>query len=88
MLFHEEWQLDGGRAKLATNNAVELHNLRDDLSESRNLAATLTTKRDALLDELLAWMQETHATMPTETNSAFDPRKPFKSKKKKKFSNE
>ena len=27
-LYHEEWQLDGGREKLATNRAVELYNLR------------------------------------------------------------
>ena len=83
MLFHEEWQLDGGRSKLAQNNAVELYYLRDDLSERTNLAPTQTAKRDALLDELLAWMEQTHAPMPTAANPAFDPNKPFKSKKKK-----
>ena len=87
MLFHEEWQIDGGRARLAQNNAVELYNLRDDLSERRNLAAKESSKRDALLDELLAWLKETQAPMPTEANSAYDPNKRFKSKKKK-FSDE
>ncbi|MDA1233086.1 MAG: aryl-sulfate sulfohydrolase, partial [Planctomycetota bacterium] len=37
-LYHEEWQLDGGREKLAINNAVELYNLKDDIGERTNLA--------------------------------------------------
>lgn len=32
-LYHEEWQLDGGRAKLATSHAVELYNLAEDIGE-------------------------------------------------------
>ena len=83
MLFHEEWQLDGGRAKLAKNNAVELYNLREDLNEHTNLASTQPAKRDALLDDLLAWMKDTNAPMPTLANPAFDPTKPYKSKRKK-----
>ena len=83
MLFHEEWQLDGGRAKLAENNAVELYNLREDLHEHTNLAAKQPAKRDALLDELLAWMKDTNAPLPTQANPAFDPSRKFKSKKKK-----
>jgi hypothetical protein len=42
-LSHEEWQLDVGRAGLATNNAVELYHLA-------------AAKRDELLDDL-KWMQ-------------------------------
>ena len=83
MLFHEEWQLDGGRAKLASNNAVELYDLGHDLGERTNLAATQTATRDAMLDELLAWMAQTQAPMPTQANAAYDPSKKFKSKKKK-----
>jgi arylsulfatase A-like enzyme len=83
MLFHEEWQLDGGRAKLAQNHAIELYNLRDDLSEGHDLAATLPAKRDALLDELLSWLEQTRAPLPTQANPAYDPKKPFKSKKEK-----
>ena len=37
-LFHEEWQLDGGRGKLAANNAVELYNMVEDIGERKNLA--------------------------------------------------
>jgi arylsulfatase A-like enzyme len=72
-LFHEEWQLDGGRERLAENNAVELYNLRDDPGERVNLALSNTAKRDELLDEMLAWMQRTGATMPSETNPDYAP---------------
>ena len=37
LMFHEEWVLDGGREKIDNNNAVELYNLADDLSETNNL---------------------------------------------------
>jgi arylsulfatase A-like enzyme len=72
-LYHEEWQLDGGREKLATNNAVELYNLRDDLGERKNLVLENTAKRDELLDDLLAWYEKTGAVLPTERNPAYDP---------------
>lgn len=73
-LFHEEWILDGGRAKLDTNNAVELYNLREDLGEWHNLAMTHKDKRDELLDDLLAWMAKTGAKMPLETNFQYAPK--------------
>ena len=36
LLYHEEWQLDGGRNRLATNSAVELYDLRADPGERTN----------------------------------------------------
>jgi arylsulfatase A-like enzyme len=72
-LFHEEWQLDGGRAKLATNGAVELYRLSDDIGEHHNLALAQPAKRDELLDALLGWMKSTDALLPTERNPAYDP---------------
>lgn len=72
-LFHEEWQLDGGREKIATNNSVELYNLAADMGEHRNLAATEPARRDALLDELLAWMKSTKALVPSQPNPTYDP---------------
>lgn len=72
-LYHEEWQLDGGRAKLATNNAVELYNLAADIGERNNLAHTNQAKRDELLDELLRWFQATNAPLPTEKNLLYAP---------------
>jgi len=72
-LYHEEWQLDGGREKLATNNAVELYNLADDIGERNNLAGTNPAKRDELLDDLLAWLKATDALLPTKPNPAYNP---------------
>jgi arylsulfatase A-like enzyme len=71
LLFHEEWVLDGGRAKVAQNNSVELYNLKTDLSETKNLANTDTRKRDEMLEELLKMMKHTGATMPTEKNPLY-----------------
>lgn len=70
-LFHEEWQLDGGQARLDTNRAVELYNLREDVGERRDLATTNPAKRDELVADLLAWMQRTEALLPTEKNPAY-----------------
>lgn len=65
LLYHEEWILDGGQKGLPANNAVELYNLRQDEGERHNLAATHPAKRDELLGELLAWMKQVKAPMPT-----------------------
>jgi len=72
-LFHEEWQLDGGRAKLPQNNAVELYHLRDDIGERNDLAGTNTVKRDELLDDLLAWQRSLDAVMPSRPNPQYAP---------------
>lgn len=72
-LFHEEWHLDGGREKLATNSAVELYNLAEDIGERTNLATANTAKRDELLGELLAWFKSTDAKLPAQPNPAYDP---------------
>lgn len=72
-LFLEEWQLDGGRTKLATNHAVELYNLKDDIGERHDLAGQNTAKRDELLDDLLAWHQSVMARLPCQSNPDYDP---------------
>jgi arylsulfatase A-like enzyme len=72
-LYHEEWQLDGGREKLATNNAVELYNIKSDMGERNNLANTHTAKRDELLNDLLHWFKVTNAPMPKERNPRYAP---------------
>lgn len=69
-LYHEEWLLDGGKEVLATNNAVELYDLRQDEGERVNLALTNTAKRDELLGELLAWLKEVKAPMPVRMDAA------------------
>lgn len=84
LLYHEEWQLDGGRGALAENRAVELYNLRDDLGERNDLSRTQTAKRDELLDDLLAWQQRTDAPLPTRKNPDYDPQRVEPKKKKAK----
>ncbi len=73
LLFYEEWMLDGGRAEIATNNAVELYNLASDIGETDNLSNKEVEKRDELLDELLAWIEETGAPVPKEANGEYVP---------------
>lgn len=82
-LYHEEWQLDGGREKIATNRAVELYDLAVDPGEHHDLAATNTKDRDKLLDELLGWMKQTHAVLPHTANTAYDSKASGKDGKKK-----
>ncbi len=85
-LYHEEWQLDGGRAKLAENNAVELYDLAADLGERENLANTNIAKRDELLNDLLAWIETTGAIIPGQANPNYDAKSSLKTaagKKKK-----
>ena len=62
---------------------VELYNLSEDLSESKNLAAEQTAKVDELRRELDAWRKDVGAEM-MKPNPDYDPSmKPAKKKKKK-----
>lgn len=70
-LYHEEWQLDGGREKIATNHAVELYNIASDIGERRDLVGTEPRRREELLDNLLAWVKAINAPLPTERNPAY-----------------
>ena len=56
-------------------DAPELYNLRDDLSETKNLAAQDTERVKTMLAELQAWQKEVGAIMPVK-NPAYDPAKP------------
>ncbi len=80
-LYLEEWQLDGGKDRLATNKAVELYNLADDVGERKDVALTNTAKRDELLGDLLKWIEATKAPLPTETNPDYKPDAPLPKKK-------
>ena len=72
-LYHEEWQLDGRRAKLDSNNAAELYNIVQDPGETKNQAASEREKRDELLDDLLAWIERVPAPLPSEPNPQWKP---------------
>lgn len=54
------------------DNHVELYNLRDDLGETRNLAADHPGKADALRDQLHAWRESVGAMLPAP-NGGFRP---------------
>ncbi len=71
LLFHEEWILDGGLENISENNAVELYNLTNDISESNNLCNSEIKIRNELLNELLEWIKETSAPIPKETNPEY-----------------
>ncbi len=77
-LYHEEWFLDGGREKLASNHAVELYNLASDPGERHDLANVETARRDTLLDTLLDWGKATHAKFAHEPNPNYNPNLPVK----------
>ncbi|MHC4744924.1 MAG: sulfatase [Planctomycetota bacterium] len=68
MQFFEEWVLDGGRDAIDTNNAIELYDLENDMSETTNLAGSNKAKRDELLDLLTDWQKEVNAPIPTQAN--------------------
>jgi len=72
-LYLEEWVLDGGRERIATNGSVELYNLQQDMGERNNLANSHTGQRDKLLDDLLAWHQAVNAPLPSQPNPAYAP---------------
>ncbi len=58
--------------KLVIGPRTELYNLRDDLSETRDLASTQPEKARELTAALAAWWQDTGAKMPVK-NPDFDP---------------
>jgi uncharacterized sulfatase len=51
---------------------VELYNLRNDVSETQDLATELPQLRDSLYQQLQSWQRSVNAPMPTE-NLDFDP---------------
>ena len=55
------------------DNRVELYNLRDDLGETTNLAATNPAKAKELHEKLVAWRAEVHAPMPTKNVEVVKP---------------
>jgi arylsulfatase A-like enzyme len=55
------------------DNRLELYNLRADLSETNNLAASLPDKAKELHQKLVAWRKELHAPMPTPNTERTQP---------------
>lgn len=57
-----DWKL----MEFLEDGRLELYNLRDDISESKNLSTTNPEKTQKLFEELKAWRQQIHAPMPTK----------------------
>jgi arylsulfatase A-like enzyme len=95
---HHQWYQQGGTTPYGAILAgdfklieffddmqVELYNVREDIGEQKDLAATLPAKVEELRARLHTWRREVGAQMPTP-NPAYDPAKPedIKVPKKKK----
>lgn len=63
---------------------LELYNLRDDLSETNNLAEAKPEKARELHEKLQAWRQEIDAPLPTKNTPVADAQQPKAGKKGKK----
>jgi len=55
------------------DGALELYNLKDDISEQRNLADSLPDKTRELHQLMLAWRKAVNAPVPTELNPEYNP---------------
>ncbi len=53
------------------NNDIELYNLKDDVSEKNNLAATHPEKTKEMLELLGTWRQEVNAPVPSKHNPEY-----------------
>lgn len=54
------------------DGALELYNLKEDLSERKNLAKSNPEKAKEMLKELTAWQVATDAPVPTERNPKYE----------------
>ena len=63
-----------------------MYNLRDDLSETNNLADAMPDKTRELHRLLVDWRKSVNAPVPTEKNPKYDPAAMTKRKKKKRTS--
>ena len=57
-----DWKL----MEFLEDGRLELYNLREDLGETKNLAAAMPDKAKELHARIVAWRAETHAPMPTK----------------------
>lgn len=53
------------------DGSLQLYNLKEDISESNNLAETMPEKRNELHKDMKRWRTQTKAPVPTEKNSEY-----------------
>ena len=68
IIRHGDWKLH----EYFEDGTLELYNLRDDISETKNLAKTNSEKTKELHDMLKAWRKDIKAPVPSEPNPQFD----------------
>jgi arylsulfatase A-like enzyme len=64
------------------DNKLELYNLKEDISESNDLAKKLPAKTKELYNDMLKWRKSVSAPIPTKLNPLYDPNKKIPKKKK------
>lgn len=67
-VIHGKWKLH----QYFENNDLELYNLKKDLGERHNLAATHPKKTQQLLRILKKWRKDLNAPVPSQLNPKFD----------------
>ena len=72
--FHGDSVQEADFKKIIPGERYELYRIREDISETRDLAASLREKTAELKAKLHAWLKETGAQMPV-LNPNFDPAK-------------
>ena len=75
-----DWKLQ----EFFEDGRIELYNLRNDLSQTNNLAARMPDKANALHNQLVAWRESIKAPMPTTNLVQLPPGKGKKDRKGKK----
>ena len=80
-LIHSgDWKL----MEYLEDGKLELYNLREDIGETKNLAATMPDKAKELHARLVAWRKEVNAPMPKKSSDAPASQPGKKGKKKQK----
>ena len=74
-----DWKL----MEFMEDKRVELYNLKEDLGETKNLAAMEAERAHALLNKLHAWQQDIKAPVPTANTEQGQKESPGGTKKKK-----
>ena len=69
MIIKNDWKLH----HYFENNSIELYNLIEDVSESKNLSEENKEKTNELFEELNKWRKLNNAPIPNKINSDYDP---------------
>ena len=69
IIRHGRWKLH----QYFEDGAVELYDLKNDISESRDLSSRNPEKANELLSQLRTWQSEINAPIPTKRNPQYEP---------------